>query len=116
MSINLLLHDYCDFLIRTVYGFILEMFHDPVPVLDPGKKGGSGSGRIREKNYNRNRIINKTYIDIIFAISQKSSNIWNNFSVNTVQMNLINLNGIHVSSPKKLCYFEFLNINLKQIF
>ena len=90
----------------------------------PGSGSGTGSrnkGRIRfrpdpRKNCNRHRILNKTYLVIIFAISQKSSNIWNNFSVNTVPMNLINRGGIHVSSSKKLCYFEFLNTNLKKNF
>ena len=54
----------------------LGMFQDPVSVPDLGKKGGSGSGRIREKTVTG---LNKTYLVIIFAISQKSSNIWNNF-------------------------------------
>ena len=85
----------------------------------PGSGSGSGSRKKREdpvpagseKKCKWNRILNKTYLVIIFAISPKSSNIWNNFSVYTVQMNLINRIGIHVSSPKVLCYFEFINTN-----
>ena len=84
------------------------MFQDPVPVLvpDPGNKGGSGSGRIREK-CNRNRIQNKTCLVIIFAMSQESSNIWNNFSENTNESYESNCNTCTRIFAKKLCYFKF---------